>query len=666
MKTKRLFLSILLSLTAILGMQARDFFVSPSGSDQADGSRKHPWLSPVAAAEKVMDFMRSNPKEDVRLILIAGEYLLERGIALDGTGLTNRLTIMARKGDTVVLRGDRQLGGWKPIADEALLSLWPEECRGHVWQTDLSAMADMGEPTGETNRADLYRNGKRQTLARWPNQGFTHAGQALGSTALPPTWKNTHGTKEGILEYRESRIDRWAKEAEPCLFGYWFWDWAEQYHKLVKVDTTHRRLEMAQPYHIYGYGDNCRYYGLNLLCELDSAGEYYIDRKRSQIYYYLPQDADLQQDELTLSLLSARYMLSVRNMEGFRMEGLTLRGGRGGGVEISAGRDCVLKECALLQLGQTAVNISGGWNHRVEDCLLQELGHDGIKLFGGNRRTLEPAGHVVTGCTVRDFSLYRRTYQPAVIMNGTGFTISHNLFQGSSSSAMRIDASDCLVEYNQVYDVVKESDDQGGIDMFFDYSRRGVVIRYNHWRDITGSMLCGAAGVRLDDIISGETIYGNVFEHVGGSQFGGVQIHGGKDNVVENNLFYDCVRAVSFTPWPQEYWKAQFNREDHRRHIFEEADIRSEIYKNRFPELREPYDAHLNRNFIRNNLAVKCPELFNGAEKGQNETENNSLLKPDNEDAQQPMAFYLKSSVLKRYGLQPIPFEKIGPKKKWD
>ena len=663
MKTKRFLLSILLSLLASIGMQAHDFYVSPAGSDQADGSRKHPWLSPATAAEKALNYMNGHPGEDVRLILLAGEYELERGIDLDGTGLSARLTIMSRKGETVVLRGDRLLGGWKRVTDEALLSLWPAQCRGNVWQTDLSALADMGEATGTENRTDLYLNGKRQTLARWPNQGFTKAGLAKGQTDLPPTWKGTHGTKEGILEYREPRIDRWAAEAEPYVFGYWFWDWSEQYHRLASVETGQRRLEVAQPYHYYGYGDSCRYYGLNLLCELDSAGEYYIDRRRGQIYYYLPQEADLGRDELTLSTLSARYMLSARNMEGFRLEGITLRGSRGGGVEIKAGRDCVLADCVLKQLGQTAVNIAGGRNNRVEDCLLEELGHDGINLSGGDRRTLEPAGHVVSGCTVQNFSLYRRTYQPAVVMNGTGFTVSHNLFQGSSSSAMRIDASDCLIEYNQVFDVVKESDDQGGIDMFFDYSRRGVIIRYNHWRDITGSMLCGAAGVRLDDIISGETVYGNVFEHVGGSLFGGVQIHGGKDNLVENNFFYDCVRAVSFTPWTPEYWQSQFNREDHLRRIFEEADIRSDIYLTRFPELKEPYDAHLNRNFIRNNLAVKCPELFNDAEKGQNETENNTLLTPDREEASQPMAYYLKPSVLKRYGLKPIPFGKIGPKK---
>ncbi|MBQ7182306.1 MAG: right-handed parallel beta-helix repeat-containing protein [Bacteroidaceae bacterium] len=662
MLSKRLPCALIMCLMTLLAMQARTFYVSPSGSDQASGSRRAPWASLPFSVEHALAYMHAHPGEDVQLILRGGEYSIPGGIILEGQNADGRFTIQARRGEQVVLRGDRRLTGWTRVTDTSLLSLWPESCRGRVWQTSLGDIDDLGEPVGELNRPDLYLNGRRQTLSRWPNSGFTRAGRAMGATDLPPTWKGTHGTKEGVLEYLDSRISRWAHEAEPCAFGYWFWDWSEQYHRIKIPSATSRKLMVEGTYHHYGYGDGCRYYGLNLLCELDSAGEYYIDRAHRLIYYYAPQEADLgSNDELTLSCLASPYMLSVRGMDSFTLEGVTVRGCRGGGVEIVGGSGCAIKSCTLSQLGQTAIRIAGGQNHLVQDCLLEELGHDGIKLSGGNRRTLEPAGHVVEGCTVQNFSLFRRTYQPAVVMNGTGFTVRHNLFCGSSSSAMRIDASDCLVEYNQVFDVVKESDDQGGIDMFFDYSRRGVVIRYNHWRNITGSMLCGAAGVRFDDIISGQTVYGNVFEHVGGSQFGGVQIHGGKDNLVENNLFYDCVRAVSFTPWTPEYWQSQFNREEHRRRIFEEADIRSQVYLERFPELREPYDAHLNRNFVRNNLAVRCPELFNKEERGQNETLNNTLFTPQAEESAQPLSYWLQSSVLRKYGLQPIPFGKIGP-----
>ncbi|MBO5660353.1 MAG: hypothetical protein J6R98_04880 [Bacteroidaceae bacterium] len=179
--------------------------------------------------------------------------------------------------------------------------------------------------------------------------------------------------------------------------------------------------------------------------------------------------------------------------------------------------------------------------------MLENLGLDGIRLIGGNRHTLEPSNHKVTNTVVHNFSLYKRTYQPAIYVEGVGLTRSNNLFAESSSSAMRIEANECLIEYNQNFHVVTESDDQGGLDMFYNYALRGNVICYNHWRDIRGATHWGSAGVRFDDLISDQLVYGNVFENVGGGHFGGVQIHGGKDNLIENNLFYNCSKAVSFS-----------------------------------------------------------------------------------------------------------------------
>jgi hypothetical protein len=58
----------------------------------------------------------------------------------------------------------------------------------------------------------------------------------------------------------------------------------------------------------------------------------------------------------------------------------------------------------------------------------------------------------------------------------------------------------------------------------------------------------------LREFISDVLIYGNVFYRCAGGKFGGVQIHGGKDNLVDNNLFIDCKYAVSFSPWGQTRW----------------------------------------------------------------------------------------------------------------
>jgi len=140
---------------------------------------------------------------------------------------------------------------------------------------------------------------------------------------------------------------------------------------------------------------------------------------------------------------------------------------------------------------------------------------------------------------------------------------------------MRLEGNDITVEYNEISHVVNESDDQGGIDIYYNPSYRGIVIRYNRWSDIKGGTRHGAAGVRLDDMISGVTIFGNIFERCGALHFGGVQIHGGKDNIVENNLFFNCEAAVSFSSWSEERWIKELESPVIKKKIYEEVDINS-------------------------------------------------------------------------------------------
>jgi hypothetical protein len=80
------------------------------------------------------------------------------------------------------------------------------------------------------------------------------------------------------------------------------------------------------------------------------------------------------------------------------------------------------------------------------------------------------------------------------------------------------------------------------------------VIRWNRWSGIGGGTQHGAAGVRLDEMISGVAVYGNVFERCGAVNSGGIRIHGGKENLVEGNLFIDCLAGLSFSRLNEKRW----------------------------------------------------------------------------------------------------------------
>ncbi len=219
---------------------------------------------------------------------------------------------------------------------------------------------------------------------------------------------------------------------------------------------------------------------------------------------------------------------------------------------------------------------------------------------------------------------------------------------------MSIGGNDHQIEYNEIYNAVTESDDQGGADMWGNPTFRGNVYKYNYWHHIGNwrakgeQPKCGQAGIRLDDAISGTQIFGNVFERCSAGKlgFGGVQIHGGKDNVVENNLFISCSAMISCSPWDDKRWHEFVAK------ALDSDEIDRALYLKRYPELAQ-LPEHANRNIVRHNVGWRCGELLRRAP-GNLENSDNVLL-PESEFDGNPKNFRFE-----RPGFDPIPFEEIG------
>lgn len=646
-------ISILPAIIANAGGGTVTFHVSPSGNDNAAGTDVHPWRSIEKASRKASSYMKANPGTAVKLVIDGGVYRLREELVFEG--LEAPLTLEASGNGEPVLSGCMPVSGWKKLSDRNVLSKLPKTARGRIWQADLSecGVEDAGEAISEKNRVDFYYNGKRQTLSRWPNEGFATAGKACGATDLGDTWIHVHGTKEGVIEYLDDRISRWADEKDPCMAGYWYWDWQDGYQKIGSIDIDRSTVTLIGPWSTYGYRDGMRFYGLNLLCELDSPGEYYIDREKGRLYWYAPYGFDGHGDT-ELSVFNRSYMVHVTDCgEGVTIRGISFEGGRRGAVQVVGGRCTSVCGCRFSRFGGTAVSFVGGWEHKVQGCLFEELGCGGLWMKGGDRKTLRGCGFIVEDSIVDNFSLFKRTYEPAVYLGGVGITLAHCLFQHAPSSALRLDGNDMTVEYCQFYDLVLESDDQGGADSWFNYSYRGLVLRYNHWRDISGGMFAGAAAIRFDDIISGNTVYGNVIERCGGGGFGGININGGRDNRIFNNIFYDCPFAVSGGARQGDDWrKAMADNKDR----IDEVDALGALYESRYPEIRSSFYSGEGYNYVHNNIVVNARQVAKNPQFSN--LHDNTEIQGDTLG----LSHYLQESVQRGYGLAPIPFEEIGVK----
>lgn len=659
---RQLAFGLLLVFMGCTSTDTIEFYVSPSGNDDHPGTRNAPFRSLAQAQLAVREKLKDQPTTSFIVNVQGGKYHLEQPFILteDDSGREEAPVIYrAVKGEVPIFTGSVEIRNWKKLEEAELLGLLPETSRGAVWVADVTeaGLTNFGDATTLGKRPELFCDGQLQTLARWPNEGFVRAGKVKGGTLKPQDYLKRQGTVEGIFEYIDQRLNRWANENDVHFGGYWYWDWADAFQRLDKIDTLSRTIFLREPFHHYGYRDSLRFFGLNLFSEIDAPGEWYLDRANGQLFWYPPEGKNPNEASVTISVFDAPFMVEVQNGSHIQLEGLTFQEGRGSAISVTGGANCRITHCRIERFGRDGIHIIDGTDHHIVGCFLRTFGHGGIKIKGGDRKTLTPARHLIENTVVEHFSLFKRTYEPAVHMDGCGTTVRNNRFRFSSSSAMRIEGNDFLVEYNEISHVVKESDDQGGLDMFYNPAYRGNIIRYNRWSDIRGGTVHGAAGVRLDDMISGVLIHGNIFERCGALHFGGVQIHGGKDNVVTNNLFYDCFAAISFSPWGEKRWTDQLESAVIRKKIFEDVDIRSELYQSRYPELSQ-LAVNPDVNTLKNNLIVDCEHDFL-RDNGLQLMENNTSLTSNGKD----VTYFCSGEVLKTYQMEPIPIDRIGPKR---
>jgi hypothetical protein len=153
-------------------------------------------------------------------------------------------------------------------------------------------------------------------------------------------------------------------------------------------------------------------------------------------------------------------------------------------------------------------------------------------------------------------------------------------------------------------------------------------------------------------MISGVAVHGNIFERCGTVLFGGVQIHGGKENLVDGNLFVDCQAGISFTRWGPKRWLEAIQR------FLQQAS--QDPYASRYPALAG-LKMEADVNFISRNLFVRCPSIFL-RDGGLEQTGlNAATAQPLDLQAVLPDGRARDDPRLKSLLFEPIPLAEMGP-----
>ena len=525
-------------------------FVSPQGNDNAKGDTPARAFATLPRARDEIRRLKASaplPPGGVTVELAQGAYQLTESFTLtaeDSGTATAPIVYRARAGETPRLLGGRAipLDRFRPVTDPVWRRRLAPEAGDRVLTLDLAAVGlssvDSFPPVFDDHGGlfEVFADGTRLPLARWPNDGFATMKRVLvsGDTRKP-----------GTFEYTEDRPARWTENTHIWLKGQWRVGWEDPAIRVAKIDPAARTIALAAGiqngigYKYITNPDGSRpgngkepWQALNLPEEIDRPGEWSVDFANRTLFIWPPEGAR----ELTITQL-ADPLISAKDVAHVSLIGLDLAYSLGHGLVAENVDSLRLLGCRIHHIAGTAVRLHG-LRSVIQSNDLHDLGGGGVLVTGGDSRQLISSENRIVNNNIHHYGMLRAQYSAGVDVgfggasnhrgrrDAVGVLVAHNRIHDAPRDAILVNGQNHIFEYNEVSACGFGSADTGSFYSWLDWTIRGVVIRYNYLYDTVG-------GVNPDDGATGFHVYGNV---IAGPRTG-VWIASGSDHVVENNIF---------------------------------------------------------------------------------------------------------------------------------
>ncbi|HEY3598482.1 MAG TPA: right-handed parallel beta-helix repeat-containing protein [Paraburkholderia sp.] len=470
------------------------------------------------------------------IVLGAGTYRLAQPLQMqfDPSWRGTPVTLSGAGASRTILSGAKVVRGFHaPGASDAAAARLPAAARAHVL---VAQLADSGiDEAGTFERQgfgirvtpaplELFYRGEPQTLARWPSQGFATIASLPG------------GEKGTSFKVAGAPLDALRAEPELRAMGYWARDWADTTLPVESVDPSSGTVTLAAPAPTFGMKAGQRMVFENALSQLDQPGEWYLDRASMTVYFWPP--APLHDGDVEASV--SNQLLVATTASNLTIHDLGFEDTRGNAIEINSGLNVVIDHATVRNAGSVAV-WSTASNSHYRFMNVSNTGEGGFVVFAGNRQTLGAGNVSIEDSVIHDYARRTRAYRPAISLSGVGDRIERNHIYNGPHAAIIFNGNDHVISGNEVDHVAREAGDTGALYTGRDWTARGTLIEGNFLHDIGSAAQPQATmGIYLDDQGGGATIRRNVFSKVNQAIF----IGGGRDNLVEDNLFVNCTPAI--------------------------------------------------------------------------------------------------------------------------
>ncbi len=687
--------------------------LAPGGRDDAEGTAEAPMRTLQGAVDRIRKLRgEEGASGPVEVLLHGGEYPTPEGLLLTGDDLgdeENPVVFRAAGDGEAIVTGGVRLKGFRPHA-------------GPVLKLDLSAAGYSGLRFSQL----LYR-GEKQRIARYPSYDADnpYGGGWLYVEGGPvDMYEGGHGKRDRFV-CRDARLATWSAIPNVELFIFPRFNWNNDIIPLQSYDPVTGEVVLSRPasYEIYP-GD--RFYFRNVREELTEPGEWYLDPDEDTLYFYPPETAAAA-EELEVYVPTAEHLIELRGervqqenlyvekidwwesgtyihyAEGMprrvdrgyvSFEGLTLEGCGGTAVLLRGVSECRIVRCTVRNTGAAGITGLGGRHNVVDSCDVYETGSHGVYLSGGLRSPFAgryiPCGHEATNNYVHHVGTEIKSVA-GISINGVGIRVAHNLIHDGPRWGVQSRGNHHVIEYNHIRHVNVETSDTAAIYLVDrDLTMFGTKIRYNRIHDILGYHAENgvwmspsfAFGIYLDDYTSGVEVYGNITYRTPG---GGLYLHAGKENKVENNLFLETSKEIAkFRRWREEkeYETLRtrgigLRQNEIRRNIFASSGGENNVLYRFDTALDKEGRLDVDTNVWENNVVWlkgkpatvrvtnREEERFLSFEAWQRlGYERGSVEADPRFDAEGPHPYALRpDSPALALGFEPLPFEAMGPRR---
>lgn len=522
------------SVISVCAEEEITFYISPYGSDYNDGTYDKPFHT-LYRARQAVRWQKERGAVSTggfNIVLKSGRYFLDSALYLDSKD--SGINFTGEDGAVITGAVSFDKNQFRDLSeDDTNYSRIKSDLRDKIKWVSLESLNRLDEPKevnemhSEMSDYIVSKDNIRLKSARYPNDTMLRVDNVYKSGSPNDT--------EFIIGYTDENISSWLKPDEVYLEGFGDVLWKYQKIRIGSIDTVNKKITSGGTKLYSGIQVDADIWFSNVLEELDSEDEQYIDRTQKRLYFYSNENTE----NISISV-SKQPFLKIFNTKNISFSNITFENTCSSAVIINGGSEISFDNCTFYNIGGTALNIRKSYKCGIKNSNIASIGSGGIRFSDcGKKYNLRKSYNFVTNNEICDFSWNIPTYSPAVWVDGIGDTISHNTIHESLHAGIIFYGNDNEISYNEIYNVLTETEDAGAIYTYGDGSSRGNVIENNFIHHLgngkKGFSNMGLFGVYFDNFNGGQIVRNNVFYDMPCA----IHINSGGDNTIENNVFYE-------------------------------------------------------------------------------------------------------------------------------